>query len=502
MIEEPTDKETLLTTNRKALTINLDPHRYGTFAEIGAGQEVARHFFQAGGAAGTIAKSMSAYDMQFSDKIYGESKRYVSRERLEMMLDHEHRLLEERLRDVRGEDTLFFVFANTVAAQGYKRRAECHGWMGVRFETEAEQPYNDVVIHVRMLDETNVEQQEALGVVGVNLAYACFMYYNDHDKFVKSLSDNLTSKRIEVDMIHFSGPDFEGVDNRVVSLKLVEHDLTQAVLFNAAGEVVQPSEVFYKKPILVERGSFRPVTHVNVDMIKSAGAQFIQEESVSIESVICVMELTMRNLREDENGSTDIHIEDFIARIETINALGYYTLISNYFEYYRLSTYFRRYTQNKLGLVMGINHILNLFNESYYDDLQGGILESFGRLFKNNVKLYVYPMSAESFAKYKSLLLREDAPAQLLSEQNIDAEGEINITARNIQVGIHLRNLYAHLLENHYIESIISYDPNTKSIHSREIFAKIKAGDNSWEAFVPKQVVNTIKERNLWGYKG
>ena len=261
MNQELKHEESLLTTNRKALTINLDPKIYGTFAEIGAGQEVARHFFQVGGAAGTVAKSMSAYDMKFSDKIYGETKRYVSKERLKMMLDHECQLLEERLRDVRGKETAFFVYANTVAAQGFKKRSECHGWMGVRFEIEPEQPYNDVAIHVRMLDETNLEQQEALGVVGVNLMYACFFYHDDYDKFVLSLLDNLSSKRIEVDMIQFWGPHFKGVDNRVISLKLVEHNLTQAVLFNAAGEVVQPSEVFYKKPILVERGSFRPITH-------------------------------------------------------------------------------------------------------------------------------------------------------------------------------------------------------------------------------------------------
>ncbi len=487
-------------TNTKALDINLDLSRYGTFAEIGAGQEVARHFFQAGGAAGTIAKSMSAYDMKFSDDIYGKTKRYVSQERLEKMLEHEYALLVDRLRETRGSETLFFAYANTVVAQGYKKRAECHGWMGLRFEHTSRLGYNDVMIHVRLLDDSNVEQQDALGIVGVNLLYACFYYCKDHDLFVKSLMDNLSSKRIEVDMISVSGPDFVDVDNRVVSLKLVENNLTQAVLFNAAGQVVQPSEVFYKKPILVERGSFRPVTHVNVDMMRSAGAQFIQEEGVSGEAVISVMELTMTNLSGEQAGPFKIDTNDFLSRVETINSLGYYTLISNYFEYYRLSNYFQRYTKEKVGVVMGINNLLNLFNGSFYEDLQGGILESFGRLFKSNIKLYIYPMSGTSYNKYRQLTL--DHPGSYMPEQIIDSEGEIMITAKNVQVGVHLRNLYAHLIENHYIEPIIGYDPEAKSINSREIFAKIKAGDNSWEAFVPISVAKAIRERKLWGYIG
>src|ERR1700757_2431785 len=267
----------LLTTNRKALTINLDEPKYGTFAEIGAGQEVARHFFQAGGAAGTVAKSISAYDMKFSDAIYGKSARYVSRERLGLMLDHEYELLLERLKSLRGDRSEFFVFGNTVAARNFKGTNECHGWMGIRFQAEPNAPPSDIVMHVRMWDKENVLQQQALGVIGVNLIYGAFYYLTDQNKLIQSLADNLTLDRIEVDMINFSGPLFGHVDNRLMSLKLVEYGLTNAVLFSPKEEVLQPSEVLYKKAILVERGSFRPVTLVNADMMACALAQFLAE---------------------------------------------------------------------------------------------------------------------------------------------------------------------------------------------------------------------------------
>ncbi|HEX2100050.1 MAG TPA: TonB-dependent receptor, partial [Candidatus Synoicihabitans sp.] len=276
----------LLTTNRKALTVNLDEQKYGTFAEIGAGQEVARMFFQAGGASGTIAKSMSAYDMTFSDSIYGKAPRYVSRERLVTMLDHEFTLLRERLADQRGERTAFFVFADTVAAKSYKGNNECHGWMGIRFQPEPQAEPSDIIIHVRMWDRDHVLQQQALGIVGVNLIYGAFFYRDDPAKLIASLVDNVGSERIEVDMLKFSGPLFATIDNRLMSLNLVQFGLTNAVMFGPEGEVQQPSEVLRRKAILVERGSFRPVTHVNVDMLNCATAQFVQEPPVKGKDVV------------------------------------------------------------------------------------------------------------------------------------------------------------------------------------------------------------------------
>src|SRR6266436_2864281 len=386
----------LLTTNRKALTINLDEAKYGTFAEIGAGQEVARQFFQVGGAAGTIAKSISAYDMKFSDEIYAKAGRYVSRERLGLMLDHEYDLLIERLNAVRGGRTAFFVFADTVAAKSFKGTNEAHGWMGVRFQAAPNTPPCVIILHVRMWDKENVLQQQALGIVGVNLVFGAFYYLNDQDKFIRSLADNLTVDRIEVDMINFSGPLFSDVDNRLMSLKLVEYGLTNAVMFSPKGEVLQHSEVLYKKAIVVERGSFRPVTLVNEDMMRCALAQFLQEPALKGVDVVVLMEITMHNLLASGN----IDHKDFLDRVDTLSGIGNNVLISNYLEFYRLTSYFRRYTKQMVGVAMGINNLLEVFNERYYENLDGGILESFGRLFKNLIKLYIYPMRKSAYDRY------------------------------------------------------------------------------------------------------
>ena len=260
-------------TNKKAFQINLDSKRYGTFAEIGAGQEVARRFFSVGGASGTIAKTMSAYDMTFSDAIYGPTDRYVSRVRLGTMLDREYKLLIERLDQTLGAQRLFFVFADTVAARSFKQHNEAHGWLGVRFQTDFRGEPSQIIVHVRMLDEGDVEQQEALGVIGVNLIYGAF-YHAKAEELISSLQENLAPGRIEVDMIKFSGPAFAQVDNRLISLQLVSQGLT-AVMFRADGETVQPAEVFYKKAILVERGSFRPVTYATNDMLDGARRKFL-----------------------------------------------------------------------------------------------------------------------------------------------------------------------------------------------------------------------------------
>jgi len=480
----------LLTTNRKALTVNLDLEKYGTFAEIGAGQEVARYFFQAGGAAGTVAKSISAYDMTFSDEIYGKSARYVSKERLLLMLDHEYKLLQERLETKRGGETEFFVFADTVAARSFRGNTECHGWMGMRFQTRPMSPPNDIIIHVRMLDDENLQQQQALGVIGTNLVYGAFYYHEEPQKFIQSLLDNLNSKRIEVDMVEFKGPDFAGVDNRLLALQLVQHGLTNAVMFGARGEILQPSEVLHKKAILVERGSFRPVTLVNTDMMSSALSQFVQEPEVQGHDIVSLMEITMHNLL----ASGEIDHEDFLARVDTMSAIGNTVLISNYSEYYRLTSYFRRYTKEMIGVVMGINNLLEIFNEKYYDNLEGGILESFGRMFRNEVKLYIYPMRNDAYDRYVAQL--EDSPvpdAGALTSQ-------ILITARNVRIPLRLQSLYAHLLENHFIEPLFGFEEAHMHIFSRDVLAKIKARDGSWEEMVPGDAAVVIKERGLFGY--
>jgi hypothetical protein len=416
---------------------------------------------------------MSAYDMGVSDAIYGPAPRYVSRQRLQTMLDYEYGLVVERLDAQRGSETDFFVFADTVAARNYKGTNESHGWMGVKFQTQPHREPSQNVLHVRMLDKENASQQEALGIVGVNLIYGAFFSHTEPDRLMESLLDNLTPERIEIDMIKFSGPEFQAVDHRLMSLKLVQLELSNAAMFSADGEVLQPSEVLYKKPILVERGSFRPVTHVNLDMLECARQQFVDQATVKSEpGVVTLMEITMSNLR----ASGEVDYGDFLARAEILAASGATTLISNYFEYYRLAAYLARYTTKPIGIAMGIPSLRELFDEKYYQHLDGGILESFGRLFKNDLKLYIYP-------------LKDQQTGQL-------------VTVQKLKVAPHLRNLYAHLVENGYIESIDYYTKDYLPIFSRDVLVKIREGDPAWEAMVPAQVAKTIKERKFFGYPG
>lgn len=484
-----------LTTNRKALTVNLDNSLYGTFAEIGAGQEVSRHFFVAGGAAGTIAKSMSAYDMKFSDEIYGKAQRYVSRDRLIQMMEHEYRLLDERLHEARGSETSFFVFANTVSARNYRGTNECHGWMGLRFQRNPLEEPNDIIIHVRMLDESNVLQQDALGVFGVNMIHAGLFLHEDPDHFIASLKDNLEGNRIEVDMIEFNGKSFENYNNRILSLKLVEAGLTNAVMFAAGNAVLQPSEILHKKALLVERGSFRPVTKVNVDMLESAGAQFLQLPKVQGQKVEVAMEITMGTLKQEGH----IDYEDFLNRTDIINSLGYSVIISNYFEFFRLAAYFRRYTSMPIGIVLGINTLTQILDEKYYENLEGGILEAFGRLFKEDVKLYIYPMNASGYNAYQNKM---DADTLEKAMNDNPLGKDVLITAENIQIADHLTGLYEYLLENGFIEPIRSHTEENMNILSRFVIEKIKRGDESWKDLVPQEVADYISTHGLWGVNG
>ena len=457
-------------TNKKAFQINLDAKKYGTFVEIGAGQEVARRFFQVGGASGTIAKTMSAYDMTFSDAIYGPADRYVSRVRLQTMLDREYNLLLERLEQKLGEQRQFFVFADTVAARSFKQHNESHGWLGVRFQKQTRSEPCQIIIHVRMLDEANVDQQEALGVIGVNLLYGAF-YYSEPEKLISSLQENLVPGRIEVDMIKFSGPGFKGVDNRLMSLQLVSQGLTNAVMFTADGETVQPAEVFHKKAILVERGSFRPVTYATNDMLDGARRVFLKECGCSEKDLVVLMEMTLENLLSEGQ----LNHADFLARVDILGALGRTVLVSKFGEYYRLAGYLSRYTNQKIGLVMGVPSLIEIFDEQYYSNLEGGILEALGRMFKGGLKLFVYPMIDEKTGKL--------------------------ITATQVEVAPNLRSLFQYLIDNQYIEEITEYHPEYLRIYPPDALAKLQSGDSGWEHMVPPEVVQIIKEREFFGYR-
>ncbi len=463
-------KREALATGQKALQINLDAHKYGTFAEIGAGQEVVRWYFRVGAAANTIAKSISAYDMTVSDAIYGSCERYVSRQRLETMLDYEYQLLVERLDEKRGAETEFFAFADTVATRNFKGTNECHGWMGVKFQSAPRREPSCVLIHVRMLDTDRVAQQEALGIIGINLCFGCFTHFETPFMLMESLLDNLTADRIEVDMIHFAGPDFEKIDHRMTAVKLVELELSDAAMFRPDGEVLQPSEVLYKRPVVVERGSFRPVTHVNMDMLECARAQFMADWGEEAENPVVLFEITRRNLF----ATGEIDYDDFIARIELLASTGATVLISDYAEYYRLAQYLGRYTKKKIGMVMGIPSLRDLFDEKYYEHLEGGILESFGRLFKNELRLYVYPLLEDTHHL---------------------------VTVPRLRVAPHLQNLYEHLMENSSIEAIDFYNRDYLGIFSRDVLRRIQESDESWETMVPTEAVAMIKERGYFGYK-
>ena len=376
-------------THQKALRINLDPRWYGTVAEIGAGQEVARWFFRVGGAAGTIAKSISAYDMAVSDAIYGEADRYVSAGRLQAMLDLEYQLNLERLGDKRGDMTSFFAFANTVVARSFKGTNECHGWMGLKFQAHPQDEPSQIILHVRMLDVDASLQQEAIGVVGINLLHGAFFLHHEPEELVRSLLDRLTTGRIEIDMIEFRGIEFRRVDNRLMALELVQLGLSGVAMFGPDRTVLQPSEALRKKAVLVERGSFRPTTLVNIDMLQTALAKFSSDPALEGISVLPLAELTMRNLLA---GGSDVDRRDFLARADLLAACGMTVLISDFFEYYRLAAYISARTSERIGIVMGVPSLLELFDERYYTQLPGGILESFGRLFKNDLRIYVYPL--------------------------------------------------------------------------------------------------------------
>ena len=457
-------------THSKALQVNLEAVRYGTFAEIGAGQEVARWFFRVGGAAATVAKAISAYDMIFSDAIYGQSDRYVSRPRLETMLDHEYALLVERLQPSRGERTCFFVFADTVATRSYSRQEDGHGWLGIRFQPEPLGPPSDITIHVRLTDGDTEAQQEALGVLGVNLVHGALFLHATPTAIIASLLDNLTSARAEVDMVEFTGPAFAGLDNRLMSLELVRCGLTHAAMFAADGRIVQPSEALYKKCVLIERGSFRPATKVTVDMLRCATAQFVQEPGVAGSDLVVLFEMTLRNLSD----TGEIDAQDFLDRADILATLGHTVLISDFAEYHRLAAYLFRHTRKLIGLVMGVPTVRQLFDARYYGDLDGGILESFGRLFRNDLKIYAYPL--------------------------LDAATGSLVTAGNLRVDPHLRHLYAYLVENRLIESLRDVDVQCLNIFSRDVLARMRAGDPSWEAMTPPAVVHLITQRGLLGY--
>lgn len=462
-----------LTPKQKALVINLDPNIYGTFAEIGAGQETVRHFFRAGGASQTIAKAMSAYDKDFSDAIYGkeDKNRYVTQNRLRKMLRYEASLIEKRIYREENSGRKFFSYANTVTTINFTKTLKGHGWVGIRFQSEPDKEYNEIVLHIRFKETNATHQQETLGKLGVNLIYGAFHYSDNPRRLIESLYDHIPKDTIEIDMIDFSGPDFEYVDNRLMSLQLVKSGMTEAVIFTPEGTNMLPADLLYKKNIFAVRGSFRPVTLVNIDMFNNGLEMFMADNHCNENNLEVLFEITTANLRR----AGDIDERDFLDRVDVLGKLGYNVMISNYSEYYRLTDYLAGYTNQKIGVAMGVNNFIDVFNEDYYQDLSGGILEAFGKFFKKDVRIYLYPY--------------------------LDPETKETLTSENLKFTEGLQQLYQYFKLNNKIVDIKNHNKKYSGIYSLEILRMISENEKGWEDQLPEGVATMIKERCMFGYR-
>jgi hypothetical protein len=462
--------ERRLTTEEKALKINLTQDIYGCFAEIGAGQEVAANFFKAGGSSGTIAFTQSAYDMKVSDSMYGEASRYVCEERLLTMLDTEYNTLKFRLPN-KYKESRFFAFCNTVESLNYHKTNQGQGWVGIRFQLNLEAAPNDIILHIKMHDNSHKAQQEALGILGVNLIYAAYFNYTNLDELLDNLVHRLPRDRMEIDMLRVSGPDFEHFDNRVIALNLVKRGITDATMFDLCGNVLQPATALYKQNILLMRGRFRPVTKVHIDMIEKGKMQFLKEEGVDPEKLQVIFELTLKDLTAEGK----ISIKDFIDRAELLGSLGYTVMISNYLKHYKMIDYLASIAKEKrMGVIAGIYNLHTIFDERYYDNLPGGLLEAFGRGFGHNVKMFIYPAI------------------------NVDTGDLYELD--DFQLKPNLSGLLTYLKDNNKLAAFESFDPKLLHIMSDDVLSKIHAGASIWEEDVPVEVVKAIKFYELFGY--
>ncbi len=464
----------ILSTKNKALSLNLDPTIYGTIAEIGGGQEVARAFFQAGGASGTVAKSISAYDKTFSDHLYnsGRSGKYVSEIRLDKMLNIEYKELVTTLEGSARPETRFFVFANTVVTLNYAKDNDAHGWLGVKFQLHPGAKSNEVVMHVSLLENDKLLQQYTLGSLGVNLIYACFHYADRPNVFLQSLMDNLDTDRVEINMVRMGGADLSYVDNRLIGVQLVKNRMTSATIFDSKGNVQQPSDMLYRKNLLAFRGNFRPITNVGYDMLQKCYGIFRKDEDYRQENTLALCEITLNNLMHE--GVFDE--TDFLERVNLLNGLGQNVMISNFREYYKLVSYFSKFRLGKLRIVIGIPTFINVWEKKYYTNLKGGILEAFGKLFTENMKLYVYPSLNKTTGKL--------------------------FTSMDIELSPDLKHLYNYLCENKKIIDVRTAEMKWLHIDQAKILEMIQSGTGGWEELVPEFAARYIKENRIFGYNG
>ena len=460
-----------LTTEEKALKINLTKDIYGCFAEIGAGQEVAANFFKAGGSSGTIAFTQSAYDMKVSDSMYGKASRYVCEERLITMLETEYSNIAETLPG-KHKEMRFFAFCNTVESLNYHKTNQGQGWVGIRFQMHLNGPTNDIILHIKMHDNSHKGQQEAIGILGVNLIHAAFFHTNNLNEFLDVLVERLPRDRMEIDMLRVSGLDFENLDNRIIALNLVKRGITDATMFDLMKNVLQPATALYKKNILLMRGRFRPVTKVHIDMIENGRNAFLKEPRVEEKKLQVIFELTLKDLTADGK----ISDKDFIDRAELLGSLGYTVMISNYLKHYKMVEYLASIAKgNLIGVIMGVYNLNTIFDEKYYSNLKGGLLEAFGRGFGHNMKIFVYPA--------------------------VNVEDGSHYDLDSMVIAKNLVGLLQYMKDNDKITAIEEFDSELLKIFSDDVLSKIKAGASGWEDDVPEEVAKAIKFMQLFGYQ-
>ncbi len=457
----------------KTLKINLNKNIYGSFSEIGAGQETARHFFRAGAASRTIAKAMSAYDKQFSDAIYTTEPdgRYVTENRLYKMLDHEVQLLEERLDHTENPNRIYFSYANTVATIDFAKKFKGHGWVGIRFQNEPQGEFNEIILHIQFKENDVLLQQRTLGTLGVNLIYGAFYQYHDPKKLIYNLYDHLDKDQLEIDTINFSGPAFKDVDNRLMSLFLVKNGMADAVMFGPNGQNILPANTLFRKNVLLLRGSFRPVTIVNINMYQKSLSQFLGKNQLSIDKTAVIFEITLNNLL----ALGEVDEQDFLDRAELLCALGHTVMISNFKEYFKAVDYIWNYSQEKIALTIGIPSLIEIFDAKHYTNLPGGLFEGLGRLFKHGLEIYAYPFLNEK--------------EEVITAENIELHDET------------LKPIYNYFKEQDQIIDIENFEQKNLKIFSHKVLKKIQENDHSWESDVPETVATLLKENQLFRKK-
>jgi hypothetical protein len=431
-----------LDTHHKALTLNLDASAFGSFAEIGAGQEVSHWFFVVGGASATVAKTICAYDKEVSDDLYGSGSRYVSRQRMEAMLDKEWAQLLAQLSDTRGPHTRFFSFVDTVSARNFAGTNDAHGWVGLRFQMQPAGPANDVLLHINMRDASNILQQEAIGILGVNLIYSAYYELQTAETFLAGVAEDVVRERIEIDYIDFRGPAFEGWDRRTVVAHLVSTGFAEAVFFPANGPAVPPTDALYKKAVVLAPGYFShgDPSHSQVHMRLLASAiQELKKElgdtKVLPAGFFC---LTAAPIAQNEPVP---EVPDLLRRIDALLAAGGDVLLFRESELYQMKTLVGRYTQAPVRFVVGISLMIQAF-EGIYGNLEGRLLEALARLLAQNVRIYAYPMS--------SVELRERLkgfPARGWEWDETDGM----VSAGQVRHAPPLGHLYAYLLASNFL---------------------------------------------------